>query len=76
MDATTTELRSATVELDGGQVVHVCRHRDGSRDVLSLVKGWNDASPLPAAPESDVVELPGSKAGELIEALKAVGGDG
>lgn len=65
------------MELEGGQVVHVCRHRDGGRDVLTLVKAWPDSGLLPAAPESDVLELPGSKASELIEALRAVeGGEG
>lgn len=77
MAAETVEVRTRTVELSGGRVLHLSRFRDPAtgRDRLTLVKGWTDSSPLPPTPDGDAVEVPGRVLGELVEALQALEGD-
>lgn len=63
--------RTETIDLDGGKVLHVTRFRDptNGRDRLTLVTGFSDSSPLPTSPDQ-LVELPGSSTGDLVDALR------
>lgn len=60
-----------TLELDGGRVLHATRFRNptNGRDRLTLVTGYAESSPLPTSPDQ-LVELPGSAASDLVDALQ------
>lgn len=65
-----TTVRTATLELGGGAVLHVSRFTDPiGRDRLTLVRGFEDAFPIPTASE-DVLELPGDATDDLVAALR------
>ena len=71
-----TTLRTETLDLGNGKVLHVSRFEDPSgRDRLTLVRGFEESSPIPQAPE-DVMELPGRISEELCDALEALDREG
>ena len=68
-----TTVRTTTLDLGGGSVLHVSRFTDPTgRDRLTLVRGFEDTSPIPTAPE-DVMEIPGSARVDLVDALRELG---
>lgn len=72
----TVEVRTEKIDLGGGSVLHVSRFRDPAtdRDRLTLVRGFDDRSPLPTDPEC-MVDLPGGATEELVDALRALDND-
>lgn len=65
-----TTVRTETVDLGGGGVLHVSRFTDPTgRDRLTMVRGFEDSSPIPTAPE-DVMEIPGGCRADLVDALR------
>lgn len=69
---TRAAVQTRRVELTGGRVLHVSRFVDPGtgRDRLTLVRGWEDSSPLPPSPDRAALELPGERLPELVEALR------
>lgn len=77
MDARAVEVRTVSIELNGGRRLSLSRFTDPAtgRDLLTLAEGWPGDAPMPGA-RGEALELPGAVVPELVEALEALAGEG